>query len=572
MQHAYQLDARPSFTAALPAADTAAARPAAAAAAAAVAAAASDTTAARPAADNAAASSVVDTAARPTVDAAATSSSASSLAARRLAASQARQAAREAMNTSMALTGPSLDAMLARVARNELTVLDFTEHPALQREVKTWLPERQSAAIRTLCGSPVIEEINLFGCGLRDDVAPALAELVRAPSSVLARLSIEGNDLRAPGLVQVVGALKENTTLREFRLDHQKITPIATEVEDAVAAALEKNTTLVKLGLTVRHELTRKIVEERMFRNVDLQRQARRSAAGAGGSSAPTPPSCTSAAAPRRRSLDGKLGAFAAQLDNQLEAGLKFKPSSAELASDAARISSGEYAEPSYSRSASNLAQQLKEVELLELIAAFASGSAKVTDVDMSMCGLGDSAAVAWAAVLDGGGTALRSLNLEGNRIGQKGMLALANAAARSTSLTELKVSHQSGGAKLATDVEGALAAAAEGCATLQKLTADLSRKEMRDRLDKAISRNRDAERQRRRASAAGASAAAPPAAVPTLARPPEAKPSKPSARGTPRQKKPQNSARGRKKPSAKGISIAELQQAQQKRAAVAVT
>ena len=60
-----------------------------------------------------------------------------------------------------------------------------------------------------------------------------------------------------------------------------------------------------------------------------------------------------------------------------------------ELASDAARISSGEYAEPSYSRSASNLAQQLKEVELLELIAAFASGGSNVREVDMSMCGLG---------------------------------------------------------------------------------------------------------------------------------------------------------------------------------------
>ena len=70
---------------------------------------------------------------------------------------------------------------------------------------------------------------------------PVAARLSRRPLSAMrSRLIVWlRNDLREPGLLALVEALRGNTTLRELRLNHQKFT-ISTPVEEALHEILHQ--------------------------------------------------------------------------------------------------------------------------------------------------------------------------------------------------------------------------------------------------------------------------------------------------------------------------------------------
>ena len=77
----------------------------------------------------------------------------------------------------------------------------------------------------------------------------------------------------------MVGALRENTTLSELRINHQRFT-VSTPVEEALHELLHTgaNTTLCKLGLILRNDVPRYRIEAALMRNIDAKRAARREA------------------------------------------------------------------------------------------------------------------------------------------------------------------------------------------------------------------------------------------------------------------------------------------------------
>eukprot|EP00966_Prymnesium_polylepis_P255066 5893327-Prymnesium_polylepis.1 len=103
------------------------------------------------------------------------------------------------------------------------------------REMLTWSPERQAAAIRLLCEQPTVTRVDLGGLNMGDDVADALADVLTTNRTILV-LNLERNDFREPGLVAISQGLGANETLQELRLAQQKM-PISFRAESVLGQA-----------------------------------------------------------------------------------------------------------------------------------------------------------------------------------------------------------------------------------------------------------------------------------------------------------------------------------------------
>ena len=144
----------------------------------------------------------------------------------------------ETVSASLNATSP-LRALFLRIATHDtsMTSLDFSA--ALQQEFIRWPEPRQVAALALLIGNPYVTVINLSGLTLPDAAASALAAALHADAGGRVEvLNLERNDLREPGLLNIVGALRSNTTLRELRLTDQR-TAVSTAVEMALAEMLD---------------------------------------------------------------------------------------------------------------------------------------------------------------------------------------------------------------------------------------------------------------------------------------------------------------------------------------------
>ena len=164
--------------------------------------------------------------------------------------------------------------LFLRVAAHDpsVTALELSHDP----EIARWPLERQAAALGLLQASPHVTKLNLSGLNLTDAVAPALRAVLEAPISRLEVLSLEQNDFREAGLLELVEGLRTNTALRELRLDGQKM-PTSKRVEEVLADKFETlesfgATRLSKLGLSFREDAARRRVDGALFRVADRLR------------------------------------------------------------------------------------------------------------------------------------------------------------------------------------------------------------------------------------------------------------------------------------------------------------
>jgi hypothetical protein len=77
------------------------------------------------------------------------------------------------------------------------------------------------------------------------------------------------NRIGGPGLEALAHVLNENDTLKELRVANQRST-ISGKPEREFVKALEKNTSLQKLGFSPKDQTTRNLVDKFIFRNRDL--------------------------------------------------------------------------------------------------------------------------------------------------------------------------------------------------------------------------------------------------------------------------------------------------------------
>ncbi len=85
---------------------------------------------------------------------------------------------------------------------------------------------------------------------------------------------MEHNIIQPQGMRAIAEALKQNTSLVEIRLSHQKYVT-GTDAEQAFASALEKNESLQKFSLLIRDVPSRTACDRAINRNKDLARKRR---------------------------------------------------------------------------------------------------------------------------------------------------------------------------------------------------------------------------------------------------------------------------------------------------------
>ena len=93
-----------------------------------------------------------------------------------------------------------------------------------------------------------VERISLSNTGLTDGPAAKLAEAVKSNKSMTV-LNLESNFISGAMIRDIMAAINENQTILEFRACNQRPQILGNRIEMEIAKLVEKNNTLLRLGL-----------------------------------------------------------------------------------------------------------------------------------------------------------------------------------------------------------------------------------------------------------------------------------------------------------------------------------
>uniref|UniRef100_A0A672RQU1 Tropomodulin-4-like n=1 Tax=Sinocyclocheilus grahami TaxID=75366 RepID=A0A672RQU1_SINGR len=110
-----------------------------------------------------------------------------------------------------------------------------------------------------------------FSCSV--PVSQGIAEMLQS-NTTLQSLNIESNFITAQGMMAIIKALKENSTLTEIKIDNQR-QKLGDSVEMEIAFMLENNPSIIKIGYHFTQQGPRARAALAITRNNDILRQQR---------------------------------------------------------------------------------------------------------------------------------------------------------------------------------------------------------------------------------------------------------------------------------------------------------
>ncbi|XP_008069975.1 tropomodulin-4 isoform X2 [Carlito syrichta] len=120
-----------------------------------------------------------------------------------------------------------------------------------------------------------VRNFSLVATRSGDPIANAVADMLRENHS-LQSLNIESNFISSTGLMAVLKAVRENSTLTELRVDNQRHWP-GDAVEMEMATVLEQCPSIVRFGYHFTQQGPRARAAQAMTRNNELRRQQKKS-------------------------------------------------------------------------------------------------------------------------------------------------------------------------------------------------------------------------------------------------------------------------------------------------------
>ncbi|XP_056618306.1 tropomodulin-4 [Triplophysa dalaica] len=115
--------------------------------------------------------------------------------------------------------------------------------------------------------------LSIAGTRSNDPVAYGIAEMLQS-NTTLQSLNIESNFITAQGMMAIIKALGENSTLTEIKIDNQR-QKLGDSVEMEIASMLENNPSIIKIGYHFTQQGPRARAAIAITRNNDLLRQQR---------------------------------------------------------------------------------------------------------------------------------------------------------------------------------------------------------------------------------------------------------------------------------------------------------
>ncbi|XP_070143145.1 tropomodulin isoform X4 [Drosophila kikkawai] len=113
-----------------------------------------------------------------------------------------------------------------------------------------------------------LEVLSLTNVGLTDKTALLLAEAIEK-SKTLRVLNVETNFISPPVIVKLVQALLKCHTIEEFRASNQRSAVLGNKIEMEITDLVEKNSSLLRLGLHLEFNDARHRVAAHLQRNID---------------------------------------------------------------------------------------------------------------------------------------------------------------------------------------------------------------------------------------------------------------------------------------------------------------
>ncbi|XP_030371484.1 tropomodulin isoform X2 [Scaptodrosophila lebanonensis] len=134
--------------------------------------------------------------------------------------------------------------------------------------IKNISDEKLEQLFNALPQNEHLEVLSLTNVGLTDKTALLLAEAIEK-SKTLRVLNVETNFISPPVIVRLVQALLKCHTIEEFRASNQRSTVLGNKIEMEITDLVEKNPSLLRLGLHLEFNDARHRVAAHLQRNID---------------------------------------------------------------------------------------------------------------------------------------------------------------------------------------------------------------------------------------------------------------------------------------------------------------
>ncbi|XP_028901772.1 tropomodulin isoform X11 [Zeugodacus cucurbitae] len=134
--------------------------------------------------------------------------------------------------------------------------------------IKNISDEKFEQLFQVLPENENLEVLSLTNVGLTDKTALLLAEAIEK-SKTLRVLNVETNFISPPVIVTLVKALLKCRTIEEFRASNQRSSVLGNKIEMEITELVEKNPSLLRLGLHLEFNDARHRVAAHLQRNID---------------------------------------------------------------------------------------------------------------------------------------------------------------------------------------------------------------------------------------------------------------------------------------------------------------
>ncbi|XP_072396230.1 tropomodulin isoform X4 [Diabrotica undecimpunctata] len=140
--------------------------------------------------------------------------------------------------------------------------------------IKNISDEKIDRLFEALCSNTHLETLSLVNCGLADRHVEKLGRAIEE-NGTLRVINVETNFISPQGIVRLVKALLKKKTVEEFRAANQRSQVLGNKIEMEITQLIEKNPTILRLGLHLEYNDARHRIAKHLQRNIDTTRRRR---------------------------------------------------------------------------------------------------------------------------------------------------------------------------------------------------------------------------------------------------------------------------------------------------------
>jgi len=141
--------------------------------------------------------------------------------------------------------------------------------------IKNISDEKFEALFEALPYNTHLETLSLTNVGLTDKQANILADVLEK-NNTLREINVETNFISPTGIVRLIKSLLKTKSVEVFRASNQRSQVLGNKIEMEITSLVEKNPTLLRLGLHLEYNDARHRIATHLQRNIDTKRRLSR--------------------------------------------------------------------------------------------------------------------------------------------------------------------------------------------------------------------------------------------------------------------------------------------------------